>query len=198
MSSRTGTRRGALSRGAFGGVIGPIAFVTAWSIGGVVASHYSPVDDAISHLAEVGAPTRVLMTSGFVAFGIGVSVYALALRAALPGWSWVAAAASGLATIGVAVAPLGRSSSGDVVHGVFAGAGYVALAATPLLAVAPLRRAGRVAMARASVAAGALSAISLSASTTPWLSGLFQRAGLSVVDVWIVATAVEIIREGRG
>jgi len=74
-------------RCALGGIVGPIAFVAAWSIGGLAASHYSPIDDAISHLAEVGAPTRPLMTAGFVVFGIGLAVYAVALHAALPGWS---------------------------------------------------------------------------------------------------------------
>ena len=135
------------------------------------------------------------MTAGFVVFGVGVPVYAVALRAALPGWSWATAAASGLATLGVAAAPLGRSSSGDAVHGIFAGAGYVTLALTPLLAAGPLRRSGRTALARASVAAGTVSAISLLASITPSFDGLFQRLGLTIVDVWIVTTAFEIFRE---
>ena len=179
---------------AIGGIIGPVAFVSAWTIGGIVATHYSPVDDAISHLAAIGAPTRVLMTAGFVTFGIGLPIYSIALRDALPGSSWIAAAATGIATLGVAAAPLGRSSSGDVQHGILASAGYVALALTPLLAAGPLRRAGRTGMARASIGAGIVSAIALVASTLPLYNGFFQRAGLTVVDVWIVVTAVEILR----
>ena len=198
----TGARRCAL-----GGVIGPTAFVAAWSIAGLAASHYSAIDDAISHLAEIGAPTRPWMTAGFIVFGAGVPVYAVALRGSLRGWSWVTAAGTGLATLGVAAAPLGRSASGDTVHGVFAAAGYVTLALTPLLAALPLRRAGRATLANLSVAAGSVAGISLLASTAADSNGLFQRLGLTIGDVWIVITAVEILRdrltprrsdEGRG
>jgi hypothetical membrane protein len=186
----TGARRCAL-----GGIIGPSAFVAAWSIGSVAASHYSAIDNAISHLAEIGAPTRALMTAGFVVFGVGLPIYSLALREALPGWSWVTAAATGLATLGVAAAPLGRSASGDTVHGLFAGAGYITLALTPLLAAGPLRRTGRPAWARVSIAVGVGAGISLLATTATSVDGLFQRLGLTVVDIWIVATAVAILRD---
>ena len=190
MTPGTGTRRCAL-----GGIIGPAAFVSAWAIAGVAAAQYSAVDDAISRLAEVGAQTRPLMTAGFVVFGVGVSVYAIAVRAALPGWSWVTAGGTGLATLGVAAVPLGRSSAGDTVHGVFAGAGYVTLALTPLLAAGPLRRAGRERLASLSVAAGSLAGIALLWTTAPDTNGVFQRLGLTIVDLWIVATAVEILRD---
>jgi hypothetical membrane protein len=182
-------------RAAIGGIVGPAAFVTAWSIGGLAASHYSAIDDAISNLAEIGVPTRGLMTAGFVVFGVGVPLYSLALRESLPGWSWVSAAATGLATLGVAAAPLGRSSTGDTVHGLFAGAGYVTLALTPLLAARPLRRSGNSSWARLSIVAGAAAAISLLATTATDANGLFQRLGLTIVDVWIGATAVEILRD---
>ena len=174
--------------------MGPAAFISAWSIGGLAATHYSAIDDAISHLAEIGAPTRPFMTAGFIVFGVGLPIYSVALREALPGWSWLTAAATGLATLGVAAAPLGRSASGDTLHGVFAGAGYVTLALTPLLAAGPLRRAGRSALARVSIAVGAAAGISLLATTATDLNGLFQRLGLTVVDLWVVATAVEMLR----
>ncbi len=181
-------------RCALGGIIGPIAFVSAWSIGGLAASHYSAIDDAISHLAEIGAPTRPFMTAGFIVFGVGLPIYSVALRDALPGWSWLTAAATGLATLGVAAAPLGRSPAGDRLHGVFAGAGYITLALTPLLAAGPLRRAGRSSLARMSIAVGAAAGISLLATTATDHDGLFQRLGLTIGDVWIVLTAVEILR----
>jgi hypothetical protein len=187
-------RPGAARRYALGGILGPIAFVAAWSSAGLAASHSSPIYDAISHLAEVGAPTRPLMTAGFVVFGIGMPLYAVALRAALRGSSWMTAAASGLATLGVAAAPLGRSTGGDTVHGIFAGAGYVTLALTPLLAAGPLRRAGRSTLANLSLATGALAGISLLATTTADAKGLFQRLGLTIVDLWIVVTAAELLR----
>jgi len=40
-------------------------------------------------------PTRPFMTAGFVVFGVGVPIYSVALRDALPGWSWLTAAATG-------------------------------------------------------------------------------------------------------
>jgi hypothetical protein len=187
----TGARRGARR-----GIIGPTAIVVAWSIGSRPASHNYANDHAISPRAAVGAPTRPLMTAGFVGFGVGLLVYAPALRSALPGWSWATVAATGLATLGVAAAPLGRSSSGDTVHGLFAGAGYVTLALTPLLAAGPLRRAGHPLASSVSIAVGVGAGISLLATTATDLNGLFQRIGLTIVDVWIVATAVEILRVG--
>lgn len=195
-SGRVTATIGAPRRLALGGILGPITFIAAWTIGGIVASHYSSVDDAISHLAEIGASTRALMTTGFVVFGIAVPIYAIALRAALPGWSWLTAGASGLATLGVAAAPLGRTSAGDAVHGIFAGTGYVMLALTPLLAVGPLRRSGQELAARASLVAGTISALSLLATTSVTFDGLCQRAGLTIVDLWIVITAIAI-RRGR-
>ena len=183
-------------RAAIGGIVGPVAFVSAWVTGGIVAHHYSSLHRAISHLAQIGASTRPLMTTGFVVFGVSVPVYAMSLRRELAGPSWIAAGASGLATLGVAAAPLGRGSAGDAVHGTFAGAGYVALALTPLLAAGPLRRTGRHAAARASVTIAAVSAGALAASTFTAFDGLFQRIGLTVVDAWIVASAIAIARGG--
>ena len=120
-----------------GGLVGPSAFVAAWLGAGAAADGYSPVEDAISRLAAQGAATRAVMTGGFVAFGIGVPLYAAALRRTLPGCAWVAATASGVATLGVALFPLDQSRAGDRMHAVFAGAGYAALALTPVLAAPP-------------------------------------------------------------
>ncbi len=183
-------------RCAVGGVIGPAAFIGAWSLAGISARNYSPTQDAISRLAEAGAPTRVAMTAGFVVFGVGVPVYARALRAALDGPAWAAAFATGVATLGVAAVPLGAPTR-DTVHAWFATAGYVTLAATPLFASLPFARAGRRTWARASLLAGIASGACLLATLAGPAHGLFQRLGLGVVDVWIVVTAFEMIRTGR-
>jgi hypothetical protein len=81
------------------------------------------VHDAISRLAAVHAPTQALMTGGFVAFGVGVPLYGLALRRTIDGPAWIAAVATGLATLGVAATPLDTSSGVDRLHGVFASVG---------------------------------------------------------------------------
>lgn len=133
------------------------------------------------------------MTAGFVAFGVGVPVYAQSLRFAVPGPSWVAATLTGMATLGVAAAPLGRA---DAAHYVFATIGYVSLAATPLLAARSFRRIGAPAWARWSTACALASGIVLLASTIDRGHGLTQRLGLGITDVWIVVTAWSIWRRG--
>ena len=180
---------------ALGGVVGPVAFVGAWSLAGIAAHHYSATQDAISRLAQTGAPTRAAMTTGFVVFGVAVPVYSRALRAALGGPAWMTAFATGVATLGVAAVPLGAPTR-DTVHGWFAATGYVTLAATPLLASLRFARAGRRGWASASRVAGVASGACLLATIAGPAHGLFQRLGLGIGDVWIVATAIEMIRTG--
>ena len=181
---------------AAGGVVGPVAFVTTWALLGLATPDYSPVHDAISRLAATGASTRAWMTAGLLAFAAGMSTYALGLRAAVPGPAWVTAMATGAATVGVAAFPLGPSGAvGDATaHAAFAFAGYASLAATPLLAARGEADRGRSAWARLSLAAAALSAVFLAASTVGPLDGLFQRLGLTVGDAWVVASAVTMVR----
>jgi len=177
---------------ALGGIVGPIAFVAAWVGGGLATAGYSAVTDAISELARVGAATRPAMTLGFVVFGIGVPLYAVALRSVVPGPAWIAAFVCGLATLGVAAVPLGRGLDGW--HGVFAGLGYVALAATPALAAGPLARAGWRSAATVSWIAAGLAGVALALTVTGVAHGFFQRAGLTVGDAWVVASAVLVLR----
>lgn len=178
---------------ALGGIVGPVGFVAAWAAGAVLSDDLSPVHDAISRLAAIGANTRPLMTAGFVAFGLGVPTYAAALRQVVPGPAWITATLTGLATIGVALAPLDYSSNVDSLHAAFAVLGYVTLAATPLLPYRPLMRAGHRRLARIGAVAGAVSGTSLLLSSIGDWGGLFQRVGLTAGDVWLVASAVAIL-----
>lgn len=179
---------------AWGGIIGPGAFIAAWAIGGLTTSRdYSPIDDAISRLAAVGADSRPLMTVGFITFGLGLGAYAIALRRALSGRAWVTAALTGTATLAVAALPLDHSSAVDRWHGVAAGIGYVTLAATPLLARRPLLDVGRHRLANAGLAAAIVSAISLALSLVVDANGLFQRLGLTATDLWIISS-VPVVR----
>jgi hypothetical membrane protein len=181
---------------ALGGVVGPLAFVGAWVVSGAITTGYSPIDDAISDLAAVGASTRVLMTVGFVAFGCGLVGFGLALREVLQGRAWVAAVVTGAATIGVAGTPLG-GWSGDALHAVFAGVGYVAIFAIPVLAAPSLRRIGRIRWARASRLTAGVSAVCLVASTLGPAHGLWQRFGLTMADAWIAFTALGVLARTR-
>ena len=179
-------------RDALGGVVGPVAFVAAWLSTGLAQDGYSPLHDPISDLAGAHASTRPVMTAGFVLFTIGLCFYARALRATLPGYAWITAAATGLATLGVAAFPLHHSSTVDHVHGAFAGVGYVTLAATALLSAAPLAHRGEPGWSRAALAAGIVSAVALALTLGGSFHGLFQRIGLTAGDLWIVASALGI------
>ncbi len=175
------------------GIVGPAAFIIAWVAAGVLTAGYSGVDDAISRLAASGAPHRALMTAGFVCFGIALVVYALVLRRWLGGPAWMAAGMTGAATFGVALFPLGTSSAIDGVHNAMAAFGYLTLVAVPLLAARPLVEAGHHRAAVASLLAAGLAGASLGATLLGPAHGLFQRAGLTVVDIWLMASAVAIM-----
>jgi hypothetical membrane protein len=180
---------------AWGGVVGPTAFIGAWMTGGIITERdYSPIDNAISRLAEIGADTRPLMTSGFIVFGLALPAFAIALRDHLPGRAWITAAATGVATLAVAATPLEKSSLIDRLHGVSASVGYVTLAATPLLAARPLLRSGHRLLGGAGLVAASVSTLALALTVSSWPTGLFQRIGLTASDLWIVATAVTILR----
>lgn len=181
---------------AAGGVAGPVAFVAAWSILGARRTGYSPVHDPISELAAVGAPTRAVMNGGFAAFGVGVALYASALRSHLPGAA-LAAATTAVATAGVAAFPLG-SSFGDHPHAAAAGIAYASLAVVPALGAGSLARRGRRTAAVASAAVALVTGSALAASTLASThTGLLQRVGLTTADVWIVATAFGLMRNRR-
>jgi hypothetical membrane protein len=180
---------------AAAGVVGPCVFIADWAILGARAKNYSPVSDAISELARMHAPTRPAMTAGFLVFGAALPTYAIALRDALPGHAWKFAAANGVATLGVATFSLGTPTSGDI-HGVFAGLAYASLAATPIAASAALRRAGHDKLARTSISTGIVIGAALLASVVgpTHVHGLLQRIGLTIGDVWIIASAVAMMR----
>jgi hypothetical membrane protein len=179
------------------GIVGPCAFVGAWLLAGVRTDGYEPLRDAISQLAREGAETRPLMNTGFVLFGVLIPVWALLLRRVLGSAVAAAVTVAGLATLAVGLLPLTREGGQpqDVAHAVAAGIGYVAMALTPLLAVAPLRRLGHTRAAATSAVVGAVSVVALVGSVlVAERGGGFQRLGLTVVDAWHVVVAVWVLR----
>jgi len=154
------------------GVAGPVAFVGAWAVSGAVTDGYSPARDAISDLAALGAPTRPWMTAGMVAFGVAMPVFARLL----PRPAARAAIAAGVGTLAVAALPLDPGTEVPA-HAVAAGASYLALAGVPAFA------------GNAPVALAALGLLGASV-VVDGASGLLQRAGLTLVDVWIVQRAL--------
>lgn len=180
---------------ALGGIVGPAGFISAWITGALLSGpDYSSIDDAISRLAAAGADTRMIMNTGFTVFGVALPCYAMALRAALPGWAWVPAAATGLATLGVAALPLDVSASVDQWHGIAAGIGYVTLALTPFLAYQPLRSGGHDRLAFAGLVAGVTSVVCLALSVAAEANGFFQHLGLTATDIWLIASVPTVRR----
>lgn len=180
------------------GIVAPLAFIGAWLVGGLRTEGYDPLADAISQLAREGAPTRALMTSGFVVFGLLLPVWACRLGRELGSRAVrTAAVVAGVATLGVALLPLTGEGgqSQDVGHAVAAGIGYVAMALTPLLASRPLRRMGYGRAAGSSAVVGMVSAVALVGTVLVVdRSGGMQRLGLTVVDLWHVGVAVWVLR----
>jgi hypothetical membrane protein len=177
-------------------VIGPVAFVSAWILGALLDdAGLSPIDDAISQLAAVDSNTRMLMTAGLMTFGLGVGAFAVAATSVLGRRTALALAATAASTIAVAALPLGSFDAVDSLHGLAAGFGYITLVLAPIAARKPLRRMGRRRLAAAGVLASTIAAVSLTVSLTSAPTGVFQRLGIASIDIWIVAVAVQILRE---
>jgi hypothetical protein len=160
-------------------------FVTAWAVLGAGARGYDPTRKAISRLAALGAPTRPGMTAGLVALGAGMALYGLARR---PDPVWILPVANGLTALVVAALPLGGGA--DTAHGLAATVGYVTLAAIPVVSA----RGVSPARARFSVATGVTTALCLAASALGNRAGLFQRLGLTTTHVWVVVSALSLLR----
>ena len=177
--------------GAVCGVLGPTAFVAGWVVNGARTPGYDPLRDAISQLAAEGAATRTGMTACFVVFGVLVAVWARTLARELdrPALLPVVSVA-GLATLAVAALPLTEQGGQlqDAGHAAAALTGYVAMAATPLVAARALPPGPR----RTSVVIGVVSAVALVASVITG-SGGAQRLGLTVVDAWHAAVAAGVL-----
>lgn len=195
-SPRTRTPR-RTARLAWGGIVGPALFLVAWATAGTRTQGYSLVEQAISELAGVHAPTRWLMSAGFACFGVAVLAFSVALRETLGGRAWLACAVTGAATLGAGAFALDASPTIDLVHVAFAGIGYVSLALAPMLAAQPLAARGHRRAAIASRLVGALVGACLLATALVSADGLLQRTGLTLGHAWLAACAVAIIRAGR-
>lgn len=176
---------------ALGGVVGPAAFIAAWTVAGARKTAYSVVDDPISRLAAIGASTRPLMTAGLLVYAAGLAGYGAAAAEDGDtdelGW-WPAALVCAIATAGVAVTPL-EGQLGGIPHAATAVTGYAALAAIPATAAVRLRRAGRSGLSRIAAVTAAASAACLTVSVVADpATGAWQRAGLTVGDAWLIAT----------
>ncbi len=179
------------------GLVAPASFVGAWATFGTRRDGFDPTEQAISQLARVGTPERLGMTSGFVAFGVLLPVFAARLPALLEAGRPLRTSmvVAGVSTLAVAALPLQREEggTGDLLHAIAAGTGYLAMAASPTLGALGLRRSGRRTAAALSVAVSGVSVAALVASVAGGPTGVWQRTGLGVVDAWFAACAVWVL-----
>jgi hypothetical protein len=178
---------------ASGAIWGPGLFITAWLIGGLTVPGYSPVEDHISSLAAIGAPSRMLMSVGFAAYAVGVGTAAWPLRRVIGNGASTALGCNALLVFGVLLTPEGISSAVDLLHGGFAFLIYLSLALVGPLAGPTFRRSGLRGWAIASLAVGAVTAVSLWISFEETRSGLFQRIGLTTTDLWLMALGIAFV-----
>lgn len=166
-------------------IVGPIAFISAWAVSGAITPGYSPIRDHISDLAAIDAPTRAVMNFGFGAFALSVGAAALPARRYLGAPAAAMLGANVVLTIGIALAPLGRSPEGDRAHAVVAGLGYLALAAmAPSAAPTLAKRSRRLGLASVGVGVASLACLGLSLVRPE--SGFWQRAGIATTDAWLI------------
>lgn len=189
------------------GVVGVLAYVTAWAVGGVVWQGYDPTTQAISELFAIGAPTvtRLPLSLGLVASGVGLAAFGWAMDVGLPGRGRLGpglAVLSGVMTVAVvgfpctAGCPGAGSSLTDTMHVVTAGTGYVALMLAPLAIAWRVRHHLRwLAVAGVVLGGGALVLFLVrTAGLTPAATGLQQRVFNTAADAWYVLAAVAITR----
>lgn len=178
---------------AAGAIIGPVVFIASWIVGGLVLDGYSPVTDAISRLAAAGAVTVPILNTGLAVYGLGVLIGAVGLRATIGHPAAVALATNAVLTFGVLVTPLDHSALIDRMHTLFAASAYAALALASLLAARHFRKMEKRAASVASLLVGVTTAMSLAATAIAESSGLYQRIGLTVSDVWMMVIAAQVL-----
>lgn len=88
--------------------LAPAVMIGSWTISAAMQDEYDPVRETISWLATSAAVAPAVGACGFAVTGIAHMVTAAGLRAAPP-MGRVVLGAGGLATVGIALAPVDRS-----------------------------------------------------------------------------------------
>ncbi len=159
------------------GLLTPIALIGGWSLAAAAQPIFDAVTQTISALASLSAYSRWIMTFSLLLTGLCHLSLAVGLTRVIPRPGPVLLGVGGLATIGVAFAPLacsgGANSCGaepslrSTLHSTLASITFVCLSVWPLAAAWSLRRAYRP-YSVASVLAGIV------------LTGLLIRFGIEV------------------
>ncbi len=165
-------------------LLGPVAaayFICTWIVAGVIRAGYDPVEDAISRLAEQGAPNRWIVTSGMVVFGVGAIVFAPLLRRPAA----VAIRVAGVASLVVAALPCSEGcprdgTTVDLIHAGAAAVFYISFTAAPILQARSLLAFG----------SSTVAAVTLGLHGLTIANGLMQRIGVSTLDMWLIYVGV--------
>lgn len=193
------------------GVAGVVVYIASWVISGLVWQAHDPMTQAISELFAFGAPTatRVALSVGLVASGLGLVGFGWALHVGLPGKGRLGpalAVLSGVMTVAVTAFPCSPGCPGagtsvtDTMHAVTAGTGYVALFLAPVALGWRVRRhLPGLALAGWAMGGGALLLfLARSAGITSVGNGLQQRTFNTLADLWYVVAAVVIVHRAGG
>lgn len=191
------------------GVLGVVAYVAAWALGGVLWADHDPTRQAISELFAHGAPTvaRLPLTLGLLLSGVGLVAFAWAMHVGLPGRGRLGpllAAFSGVMTVAVVAFPCTAGCPGvgtsltDTLHVVTAGTGYTALVLAPLATGWRVRHdLPGLAVASVVLGGGALVAFGVHTFATVSAAGVLQRGFNTAADLWYVVAAAVIVRRQR-
>jgi hypothetical membrane protein len=178
----------------------PVLLIGGWTVAAAQQRvRFDPVVETISALAARGATDRWIMTVGLTGLGVCYIVTATALRPAATAGRLVLAG-GGVATVLVAAFPLPADDSGSTAHGVFAGVGFLTLAAWPALAVRRSARAPAVLRPAAGVPAaavllGLVAWFGAELAAERGLVGLSERAAAGAQAIWPLATVILARRE---
>jgi hypothetical protein len=194
-------------------------FFASWIVAGALEPNYSHIDRWVSELASRTAAHPWIVTAGIAALGLSLVALGAALPAALPRRRALPAtlfALAGLTAILAAAFPLDCSTHVDQHCRALQDAGelswqhyahlWLGLAETVFLLLTPfgLARAlwpGTTAAVLLGCGATgvAIGAVSTFAGETPGAAdGLIQRAGLTVVLIWVLIVGVWVLWATRG
>jgi hypothetical membrane protein len=191
---------------ALAGFIGPVVFALAALIGATQVRGYSHVYNFVSELAAVGSDARVLMTIGFLVFGVCIVAFAWSLRVLRPAATAlvVVVALSGAGTLMAGTFSCdrdcptkGETSTHQDLHNVSSVVTFSAWIVAPLVAARQLRGSR---FARLSLVLGLIELVgglvlgSFSDHQPDDPVGLLQRIVLVAMGVWFVLLALELRR----
>lgn len=163
------------------GVTAVTLFAATWGVVGALTPRYDEVQEPISRLAQTHAPYRPVMVVALLAVGLVLPVWGwvLARELHLPALR-VVATTSGTGVVGLTLVPLDED---EAVHSLFGLAVYVSFSLLPLLGCRAVRS---VRVRHGSRLLGVLTALAFALSVQGVCTGLFQRLGLTAVQVWLV------------